>query len=97
LPSLFKSPFFAQDLLLFLNTRPSILLHLVQEGGRKPWHSINFVTAHDGFSLADLVSYNQKHNMGNGEGNHDGENHNNSWNCGEVLSGFIIVQNSFGG
>jgi isoamylase len=69
----------------------------VQEGGRKPWHSINFVTAHDGFSLADLVSYNQKHNMGNGEGNHDGENHNNSWNCGEVLSGFIIVQKSFGG
>jgi pullulanase/glycogen debranching enzyme len=83
LPSLFRSPFFAQDLLLFLNTRHSILLHLVQEGGRKPWHSINFVTAHDGFSLADLVSYNQKHNMGNGEGNHDGENHNNSWNCGE--------------
>ncbi|CAM6035531.1 unnamed protein product [Sphagnum compactum] len=57
--------------------------HLYKEGGRKPWHSINFVTAHDGFSLADLVSYNQKHNMGNGEGNHDGENHNNSWNCGE--------------
>jgi len=57
--------------------------HLYQEGGRKPWHSINFVTAHDGFSLADLVSYNQKHNVANGEDNNDGENHNNSWNCGE--------------
>eukprot|EP01018_Ginkgo_biloba_P027663 Gb_26115 [translate_table: standard] len=57
--------------------------HLYQEGGRKPWHSINFVSAHDGFSLADLVSYNQKHNSANGEDNNDGEDHNNSWNCGE--------------
>lgn len=57
--------------------------HLYQEGGRKPWHSINFVCAHDGFSLADLVSYNQKHNLANGEDNNDGEDHNNSWNCGE--------------
>lgn len=57
--------------------------HLYQGGGRKPWHSINFVTAHDGFTLADLVSYNQKHNVANGEDNNDGENHNNSWNCGE--------------
>ncbi|GLJ10540.1 hypothetical protein SUGI_0130070 [Cryptomeria japonica] len=57
--------------------------HLYQEGGRKPWHSVNFVCAHDGFSLADLVSYNQKHNLANGEENNDGEDHNNSWNCGE--------------
>lgn len=57
--------------------------HLYKDGGRKPWHSVNFVTAHDGFSLADLVSYNKKHNVANGEGNNDGETHNNSWNCGE--------------
>lgn len=50
--------------------------------GRKPYHSINFVTAHDGFSLRDLVSYNSKHNEHNGENNNDGESHNNSWNCG---------------
>ncbi|CAM6086686.1 unnamed protein product [Calypogeia fissa] len=55
---------------------------LYQESGRKPWHSINFVTAHDGFTLADLVSFNEKHNEANGEGNNDGESHNNSWNCG---------------
>lgn len=63
----------------------------VQEGGRKPWHSINFVTAHDGFSLADLVSYNRKHNIANGEGDNDGESHNNSWNCGEVRLVFLVV------
>ena len=51
-------------------------------GGRQPRHSINFVTAHDGFSLADLVSYNRKHNEANGEENRDGEEHNLSWNCG---------------
>lgn len=50
--------------------------------GRKPYHSINFVTAHDGFSLWDMVSYNNKHNSQNGENNNDGEAHNNSWNCG---------------
>jgi isoamylase len=44
--------------------------------------SINFVTAHDGFTLNDLVSYNEKHNEANGEGNNDGESHNRSWNCG---------------
>ncbi len=44
--------------------------------------SINFVTAHDGFTLRDLVSYNEKHNDANGEGNNDGESHNRSWNCG---------------
>lgn len=57
---------------------------LNQEGGRKPWNSINFVCAHDGFTLADLVTYNTKHNLANGEENRDGENHNNSWNCGQV-------------
>ncbi|XP_043712680.1 isoamylase 1, chloroplastic isoform X3 [Telopea speciosissima] len=53
------------------------------QGGRKPWNSINFVCAHDGFTLADLVTYNKKHNLANGEDNNDGENHNNSWNCGQ--------------
>ncbi|XP_078443501.1 isoamylase 1 [Wolffia australiana] len=56
---------------------------LYQDGGRKPWHSINFVCAHDGFTLADLVSYNNKNNLSNGENNNDGENHNHSWNCGQ--------------
>ncbi|XP_042055406.1 isoamylase 1, chloroplastic-like [Salvia splendens] len=57
--------------------------NLYQKGGRKPWSSINFVCAHDGFTLADLVTYNEKHNSSNGEDNKDGENHNNSWNCGQ--------------
>jgi isoamylase len=55
---------------------------LYQADGRHPSASINFVTAHDGFTLADLVSYNDKHNEANGEGNGDGESHNRSWNCG---------------
>ena len=50
--------------------------------GRSPATSINFITAHDGFTLADLVSYNEKHNQANGENNNDGENDNESWNCG---------------
>jgi isoamylase len=50
--------------------------------GRRPHHSINFIIAHDGFTLADLVSYNEKHNDANGEGNRDGTNDNFSWNCG---------------
>jgi isoamylase len=50
--------------------------------GRRPYASINFVTAHDGFTLRDLVSYNQKHNEANGEGNKDGSDNNLSWNCG---------------
>ena len=49
---------------------------------RRPTASINFVTAHDGFTLNDLVTYNEKHNEANGEENNDGENHNRSWNCG---------------
>jgi len=51
-------------------------------GGRGPTASINFITAHDGFTLRDLVSYNDKHNEANGEDNNDGESHNRSWNCG---------------
>jgi glycogen operon protein len=55
---------------------------LYGKGGRRPYASINFVTAHDGFTLHDLVSYNEKHNEANGEGNRDGHNANLSWNCG---------------
>ncbi|MDO8107888.1 glycogen debranching protein GlgX [Isoptericola sp. b441] len=55
---------------------------LYEHNGRRPIASINFVTAHDGFTLADLVSYNDKHNEANGEGNADGESYNRSWNCG---------------
>lgn len=51
-------------------------------GNRNPTASINFVCAHDGFTLADLVAYNDKHNDANGENNKDGESHNLSWNCG---------------
>lgn len=56
---------------------------LYQHSGRAPMASINFITAHDGFTLNDLVSYNNKHNEANGEGNADGESNNRSWNCGE--------------
>ena len=55
---------------------------LYQDDGRKPYASVNFVTAHDGFTLRDLVSYNEKHNEANHENNQDGESHNRSWNCG---------------
>jgi len=55
---------------------------LYKDEFRRPTSSINFVTAHDGFTLADLVSYNDKHNEANGEDNQDGDNHNRSWNCG---------------
>jgi glycogen operon protein len=55
---------------------------LYQNDSRRPVASINFVTAHDGFTLRDLVSYNEKHNEANGEQNADGESHNRSWNCG---------------
>ncbi|MDH6237372.1 glycogen debranching protein GlgX [Cryobacterium sp. CG_9.6] len=56
---------------------------LYEHSGRRPVASVNFVTAHDGFTLADLVSYNEKHNDANGEDNNDGESHNRSWNSGE--------------
>src|ERR1700694_3608313 len=55
---------------------------LYQNDTRRPFASVNFVTAHDGFTLRDLVSYNEKHNEANGEQNADGESHNRSWNCG---------------
>jgi glycogen operon protein len=55
---------------------------LYRHDGRRPFASINFVTAHDGFTLNDLVSYNEKHNEANGDGNNDGDNNNQSWNCG---------------
>jgi isoamylase len=55
---------------------------LYQDDGRRPYASINFVTAHDGFTLRDLTSYDRKHNEANGEDNNDGESHNRSWNCG---------------
>jgi isoamylase len=65
-----------------LATRLAGSSDLYEQSGRRPYASINFITAHDGFTLADLVSYNDKHNEANGEGNADGENHNLSWNCG---------------
>ena len=65
-----------------LATRLSGSSDLYEQSGRRPYASINFITAHDGFTLADLVSYNDKHNDANGERNSDGENHNLSWNCG---------------
>ena len=76
---------------------------LYEHSGRRPFASINFVTAHDGFTLADLVSYNEKHNEANGEDNNDGESHNRSWNHGvegptddpEVLSARAREQRNF--
>ena len=65
-----------------LSTRLSGSSDLYEQSGRRPSASINFITAHDGFTLADLVSYNDKHNEANGEDNADGENHNLSWNGG---------------
>ncbi|WP_316168864.1 MULTISPECIES: glycogen debranching protein GlgX [unclassified Bradyrhizobium] len=55
---------------------------LFNKRGRRPWASVNFITAHDGFNLNDLVSYNDKHNEANGEDNRDGHDNNHSWNCG---------------
>ena len=65
-----------------LATRLSGSSDLYEQSGRRPYASINFITAHDGFTLADLVTYNEKQNEANGEQNRDGENHNLSWNCG---------------
>ena len=65
-----------------LATRLTGSSDLYESGGRRPYASINFVTAHDGFTLNDLVSYESKHNLENDEDNRDGENHNLSWNCG---------------
>lgn len=66
-----------------LATRLSGSSDLYEQGGRRPHASINFITAHDGFTLNDLVSYNRKHNEANGEENRDGTDDNISWNCGE--------------
>jgi glycogen operon protein len=63
-------------------TRLSGSSDLYEQSGRRPYASINFITCHDGFTLQDLVSYNEKHNEANGENNQDGANDNNSWNCG---------------
>ena len=65
-----------------LATRLAGSSDLYAHSGRRPYASVNFVTAHDGFTLADLVSYDRKHNEANGEANLDGEIHNLSWNCG---------------
>ncbi|MEW4569223.1 glycogen debranching protein GlgX [Tautonia sp. JC769] len=65
-----------------LATRLSGSSDLYQNDGRKPYASVNFITCHDGFSLRDLVSYNEKHNEANHEGNRDGSDDNRSWNCG---------------
>ena len=67
-----------KDIALRLQGSPD----LYGASGRTPSTSINFITAHDGFTLADLVSYNHKHNEANGENNNDGEKNNDSWNCG---------------
>jgi glycogen operon protein len=65
-----------------LATRVSGSADLYESSGRQPRHSVNFITAHDGFTLWDLVSYNEKHNLANGENNKDGSDLNFSWNCG---------------
>ncbi len=68
----------AQDMAEALAGSPALFHHC----GRRPWASVNFITAHDGFTLHDLVSYDGKHNLANGEDNRDGSNGNYSWNCG---------------
>ncbi len=65
-----------------LATRITASADAFNHRGRKPWASVNFITAHDGFTLHDLVSYNDKHNEANGEDNHDGSGNNHSWNHG---------------
>ena len=76
-----------------LATRMAGSADLYQDDGRAPFHSINFVTSHDGFTLMDLVSYNEKHNEANGENNGDGSNENHSWNCGEEGPSSDLVVN----
>jgi isoamylase len=71
------------DMVAHLATRVAGSSDLYQDDGRAPYHSINFISSHDGFTLMDLVSYNQKHNEANGENNHDGTDENHSWNCGQ--------------
>jgi glycogen operon protein len=71
-----------QNKLADFATRLSASPDMFNKRGRKPWASVNFITAHDGFTLNDLVSYNDKHNDANGEGNRDGHSNNLSWNHG---------------
>ena len=66
----------------YLATRLGGSSDLYADDGRSPYASVNFVTAHDGFTLRDLVSYEHKHNEANGEDNRDGTDNNRSWNCG---------------
>jgi isoamylase len=83
---------FRDDVRMFMNGTPGLTgalatriagsSDLYQHNGRRPCNSINFITSHDGFTLADLVSYNEKHNLANGEENRDGDNHSLSWNSG---------------
>jgi len=76
-----------------LATRLAGSSDLYQDDGREPFHSVNFVTCHDGFTLHDLVSYNTKHNLDNGEQNRDGSDYNLSWNCGsEGRSSSVKIQ-----
>jgi len=72
----------AEQMIDDLATRLTGSSDLYASNGRRPYASINFITSHDGFTLRDLVSYNQKHNDANGEENHDGADDNRSWNCG---------------
>jgi isoamylase len=71
-----------EDQLAALASRLSGSADIYRRRGRRPWASVNFVTAHDGFTLRDLVSYNQKHNEANKEDSRDGSDSNDSWNCG---------------
>ncbi|SCM75905.1 Glycogen operon protein GlgX homolog [uncultured Pleomorphomonas sp.] len=71
-----------EGLLPSFATRVAASQDIFAEGRRRPWSSVNFITAHDGFSLHDLVTYNHKHNEANGEDNRDGHDDNKSWNCG---------------
>ncbi len=70
------------DMVSALATRLVGSADLYMQNDREPWHSINFITCHDGFPLADMVAYNEKHNQANGEDGRDGSNENLSWNCG---------------
>lgn len=72
-----------EGLLPSFATRVAASQDIFAEGRRRPWSSVNFITAHDGFTLHDLVTYNHKHNEANGEDNRDGHDDNKSWNCGE--------------
>lgn len=71
-----------QGMIAELATRLTGSSDLYQSSGRLPTNSVNFITCHDGFTLYDLVSYNEKHNQANGEDNRDGDSNNHSWNCG---------------